>query len=170
MKYFFENRNRICVQKELNAKSEYIKWMKLILRRSKEIGKIEIPISAVIIDENGRCIGRGSNKRNSNNDPLGHAEIIALKQASLLKNDWRFNECQIITNLEPCTMCASVLIQARMGRVIYGAYDAKRGGLGGSIDLSKHKSSHHKMEVIGGILEEECKESLQVWFKNLRSL
>ena len=169
MKYFFENRNRICVQKELNAKSEYIKWMKLILRRSKEIGKIEIPISAVIIDENGRCIGRGSNKRNSNNDPLGHAEIIALKQASLLKNDWRFNECQIITNLEPCTMCASVLIQARMGRVIYGAYDAKRGGLGGSIDLSKHKSSHHKMEVIGGVLEKECKESLQVWFKNLRS-
>ena len=169
MKYFFENRNRICVQKELNAKSEYIKWMKLILRRSKEIGKTEIPISAVIIDENGRCIGRGSNKRNSNNDPLGHAEIIALKQASLLKNDWRFNECQIITNLEPCTMCASVLIQARMGRVIYGAYDAKRGGLGGSIDLSKHKSSHHKMDVIGGILEKECKESLQVWFKNLRS-
>ena len=122
MKYFFENRNRICVQKELNAKSEYIKWMKLILRRSKDIGKIEIPISAVIIDENGRCIGRGSNKRNSNNDPLGHAEIIALKQASLLKNDWRFNECQIITNLEPCTMCASVLIQARMGRVISVSY------------------------------------------------
>ena len=169
MKYFFENRNRICVQKELNPKSEYIKWMKFILRRSKVIGKIEIPISAVIIDENGRCIGRGSNKRNSNNDPLGHAEIIALKQASLLKNDWRFNECQIITNLEPCTMCASVLIQARMGRVIYGAYDPKRGGLGGSIDLSKHKSSQHKMEVIGGVLEEECKESLQVWFKNLRS-
>ena len=143
--------------------------MKFILRRSKEIGRIELPISAVVIDENGRCIGRGSNNRNSNNDPLGHAEIIALKQASLLKNDWRFNECQIITNLEPCTMCASVLIQARMGRVIYGAYDAKRGGLGGAIDLSKHKSSHHKMEVIGGILEKECKESLKVWFKNLRS-
>ena len=169
MKYFFENRNRICVQNEVNGNSEYIKWMKFILRRSSVIGNIEIPISAVIIDENGRCIGRGSNRRNSNNDPLGHAEIIALKQASLLKNDWRFNECQIITNLEPCTMCTSVLIQARMGRVIYGAYDAKRGGLGGSIDLSKHKSSHHKMEVIGGILEEECKEGLQVWFKNLRS-
>ena len=65
-------------------------------------------------------------------------------------------------------MCASVLIQARMGRVIYGAYDSKRGGLGGSIDLSKHESSHHKMEVIGGILEEECKENLQAWFKKLR--
>ena len=143
--------------------------MKFILRRSREVGNIELPISAVVIDERGRCIGRGSNNRNSNNDPLGHAEIIALKQASLVKNDWRFNECQIITNLEPCTMCTSVLIQARMGRVIYGAYDNKRGGLGGSIDLSKHKSSHHKMEVIGGILEEECKESLQLWFKKLRS-
>ncbi len=169
MKYLFEKRNRICVQKELNAKSEYIKWMKFILRRSKVVGNIELPISAVVIDEKGRCIGRGSNNRNSNNDPLGHAEIIALKQASLLKNDWRFNECQIITNLEPCTMCTSVLIQARMGRVIYGAYDAKRGGLGGAIDLSKHKSSHHNMEVIGGILEEECKENLQLWFKKLRS-
>ena len=141
--------------------------MKFILRRSKEVGNIELPISAVVIDEKGRCIGRGSNNRNSNNNPLGHAEIIALKQASLLKNDWRFNECQMITNLEPCTMCASVLIQARMGRVIYGACDTKRGGLGGSIDLSRHKSSHHKMEVIGGILEEECKESLQLWFKKL---
>ncbi len=143
--------------------------MKFILRRTKEVGNIELPISAVVIDQKGRCIGRGSNNRNSNNDPLGHAEIIALKQASLLKNSWRFNECQIITNLEPCTMCASVLIQARMGRVIYGAYDNKRGGLGGSIDLSKHKSSHHNMEVIGGILEKECKESLQLWFKKLRS-
>ena len=110
MKYFLENRNRICVQNEVNAKSEYIKWMRFILRRSKSIGMIEIPISAVIIDENGRCIGRGSNKRNSNNDPLGHAEIIALKQASLLKNDWRFNECQIITNLEPCTMLSLIHI------------------------------------------------------------
>ena len=148
---------------------KYINWMKFVLRRSKEVGKIELPISAVIIDEKGRCIGRGSNNRNLSKYPLGHAEIIALKQASLLKNDWRFSECTIITNLEPCTMCASALIQARMGKVIYGAYDKKRGGLGGSIDLSKHKSSHHKMEVIGGILEEECKISLKVWFKKLRS-
>ena len=148
---------------------DHIKWMKFILRRSDEVGKLELPITAVIIDENGRCIGRGSNKRNCNNDPLGHAEIIALRQASLVKSDWRFNECAIITNLEPCTMCASVLIQARMGKVIYGAHDKKRGGLGGSIDLSVHKSSHHKMKVIGGILEAECKQNLKLWFKNLRN-
>ena len=119
---------------------DYIKWMKFILRRSEEVGKVELPITAVILDEKGRCIGRGSNKREINNDPLGHAELIALKQASWIKNDWRFNECSIITNLEPCTMCAGALVQARMGQVIYGAEDNKRGGFGGTIDLSKHES------------------------------
>ena len=143
--------------------------MRFILRRSYEVGKYELPITAVIIDDRGRCIGRGSNKRNTNHDPLGHAELIALRQASLLKNDWRFNECVIITNLEPCTMCASALIQARVGGVIYGAFDNKRGGLGGSINLIEHKSSHHKMKVLGGVLEEECKMRLQLWFKKMRS-
>ena len=99
MKIFHENRNSI--QNKNNTNEEIIEWMKFILRRSYEVGKVELPISAVIIDERGRCIGRGTNKRNSNNDPLGHAEIIALKQASIVKNDWRFNECTIITNLEP---------------------------------------------------------------------
>ena len=157
------------IQNKIINHLDYIKWMKFILRRSDEVGKTELPIAAVIIDEKGRCIGRGSNKRETNNDPLGHAELIALRQASLIKNDWRFNECCIITNLEPCTMCASALIQARMGKVVFGAYDKKRGGLGGSIDLSEHKSAHHKMEIIGSILEEECIRVLQLWFKKLRT-
>ena len=169
MRYFFENGDSNLMLESPLHNSSYVRWMKLILKRSEVIGKYELPISAVIIDEKGRCIGRGSNRRNTSNDPLGHAELIALRQASLIKNDWRFNECMIITNLEPCTMCASTLIQARMGKVIYGASDQKRGGLGGSIDLSKHKSSHHKMEVIGGVLEEECKLIIKLWFKKLRS-
>ena len=169
MRYIFENVNsNYDQQKGINI-SKYSKWMSSILRRSKEIGKVELPISSIILDERGRIIGRGVNRRNINKDPLGHAEIMALRQASLIKNDWRFNECIIITNLEPCTMCASALIQARMGKVIFGAYDKKRGGLGGSIDLSMHKSSHHKMEVIGGILEKECSQILQLWFKKLRT-
>jgi len=168
MRYIFENGNsNKDLQKKTNN-SNYILWMNSILRRSKEIGKIELPICSIILDERGRCIGRGVNRRNINKDPLGHAEIMALRQASLIKNDWRFNECTIITNLEPCTMCSSALIQARMGKVIFGAYDKKRGGLGGSIDLSKHESAHHKMEIIGGILEEECSQILKIWFKKLR--
>ena len=148
---------------------EYIKWMKFILRRSDEVGKFELPITAVIIDEKGRCIGRGRNKRETNNDPLGHAELIALRQAAMIKNDWRFNECSIIINLEPCTMCAAALVQARMGKVIYGAEDNKRGGFGGTIDLSKHVSAHHKMNVIRGILNEECRNKIKLWFQKLRN-
>ena len=148
---------------------DYIKWMKFILRRSDEVGKKELPITAVIIDEKGRCIGRGSNKRETNNDPLGHAELIALRQAARIKNDWRFNECSIIINLEPCTMCAAALVQARMGQVIYGAEDDKRGGFGGTIDLSKHESAHHKMNIIKGILNQECKDKIKLWFKKLRN-
>ena len=156
-------------QEKIFTHLDYIKWMKFILRRSDEVGKFELPITAVIIDEKGRCIGRGSNKRETNNDPLGHAELIALRQAAMIKNDWRFNECSIIINLEPCTMCAAALVQARMGKVIYGAEDNKRGGFGGTIDLSKHVSAHHKMNVIRGILNEECRNKIKLWFQKLRN-
>ena len=147
---------------------EYIKWMKFILRRSDEVGKVELPISAVILDENGRCIGRGSNKREYNKDPLGHAELIALRQASFIKNDWRFNNCIIIINLEPCTMCAAALVQARMGKVIFGAIDKKRGGFGGTIDLSKHESAHHKMIVRGWVMKNEAQKLISNWFSQRR--
>ncbi len=168
--YERDPKNNIVGEKHLmNDRFKYIKWMEFILRRSEEVGTIELPISAVILDDKGRCIGRGSNNRETTKDPLGHAEIIALRQASLIKNDWRFNDCIIIINLEPCTMCAAALLQARMGKVIYGASDKKRGGLGGSIDLSKHESAHHKMEVTPGILKDECEKKLKLWFKNLRN-
>ncbi len=148
--------------------SNYEKWMKVALRRALEIGEFELPISALIIDEKGRCIGRGTNKRQINKDPLGHAELIALRQAAWIKNDWRFNDCVLIVNLEPCTMCAAALVQSRMGKVIFSTEDKKRGGLGGTIDLSKHKSAHHKMFVIKGIYEEESRKLLKDWFKRLR--
>ena len=159
----------INIQNKEITNLDYIKWMKSILRRSDEVGMVELPITAFIFDEKGRCIGRGSNKRETNNDPLGHAELIALRQAALIKNDWRFNECSIIVNLEPCTMCAAALVQARMGKVIYGAEDYKRGGFGGTIDLSNHESAHHKMNIIGGILGKDCKHVIKKWFKNLRN-
>ena len=95
MRYIFENGNS---HEDLHNKtnnSQYTSWMNSILRRSKEIGKVELPICSIILDERGRCIGRGVNKRNINKDPLGHAEIMALRQASLIKNDWRFNECTL---------------------------------------------------------------------------
>ena len=156
------------ITEEKNTYLKYSKWMKVVLRRAKVVGERELPISALIIDQNGRCIGRGSNKREMNKDPLGHAELIALRQAAWIKNDWRFNDCVMIVNLEPCQMCAGAIIQSRMGKVIFSANDFKRGGLGGTIDLSKHKSAHHKMEVISGVLEEESSKLIKNWFKKLR--
>ena len=139
------------------------------MRRAESVGEIELPIAALIIDQKGRCVGRGTNKRQINKDPLGHAELIALRQAAFLRQDWRFNDCIMLVNLEPCQMCAGALIQARMGIVIFAAKDEKRGGFGGSIDLSKHKSAHHRMEVINGIFEEESSILLKSWFKKLRN-
>ena len=144
-------------------------WMAKLLTRAKDLdSKCEIPVFAVVLDENGHCIGYGRNQRESKKDPLGHAELIALKQASLIKGDWRFNNCTLIVTLEPCPMCAGALIQARMGQVIYGAQDKKRGALGGTIDLSKHKSSHHNMIVKRGILDAESEFILKEWFKQRR--
>ena len=149
--------------------SIYNKWMRVVLRRAFEVGKFELPISALIIDEKGRCIGRGTNKRQLNKDPLGHAELIALRQAAWIKKDWRFNECVLIVNLEPCTMCAAALVQSRMGKVVYATSDDKRGGFGGTIDMSEHKSAHHKMLIVKGIYENESRQLLKDWFKKLRN-
>ena len=167
MKKSFIKKNYSEFRKE-TISYDYIKWMNVVLRRSDEVGKNELPITAIIIDSNGRCIGRGCNKRQINKDPLGHAELIALRQAAWIKNDWRFNDCIMLVNLEPCIMCAGAIVQARMGKIIYGAVDKKRGGFGGTIDLSKHISAHHKMEIVKGIKGDECKEKIQLWFKNLR--
>tara|TARA_B100000700_G_scaffold331075_1_gene461204 strand:+ start:3673 stop:4107 length:435 start_codon:yes stop_codon:yes gene_type:complete len=143
--------------------------MEYVIRRAKEVGNSgEVPVSAVILNQKGICIGFGSNNRQSKNNPLGHAELIALRQASLVKNDWRFNECTLIVNLEPCLMCASALIQARMGKVIFGATDPKRGGLGGTIDISKHKSAHHKLIIEKRVLELKASEQISNWFKEIR--
>ena len=157
------------ITEEKKTYLKYSKWMKVVLRRAQVVGETELPISALIIDQNGRCIGRGSNKREINKDPLGHAELIALRQAAWIKDDWRFNDCVMIVNLEPCQMCSGAIIQSRMGKVIFSANDFKRGGLGGTIDLSKHKSAHHKMEVISGILEKESSLLIKNWFKKLRN-
>ncbi len=141
-------------------------WMRRLLKRAELTGSQgEVPVSAIILNENGLCIGYGDNTRNKNKDPLGHAELIAIKQASLLLGDWRLNSCTLIVTLEPCPMCAGAIVQARIGQLIYGAYDPKRGAMGSVLDLSKNKSSHHKMIVRGGVMEEEASRQLRNWFK-----
>ena len=153
------------------SQQEKIKWMTRLLSKAQLVGKRgDVPIAAVILDKRGRCIGYGGNRREAMKDPLGHAELVALRQASWINNDWRFNDCTLIVNLEPCPMCAGALIQARMGKIIYGSKDPNRGALGGTINLAEHKSAHHKMIIEKGLMEEESKKIIVDWFKDKRLL
>jgi tRNA(adenine34) deaminase len=129
----------------------------------------EIPVAAVVLDPEGRAIGWGSNRRHEQQDPLGHAELVALARAARLRGSWRFQDCTLVVTLEPCPMCAGALIQARMGRVVYGAGDPKRGALGGCLDLSKDPSAHHAMTVVAGVRQAEASEQLGAWFRRRRS-
>ena len=151
------------------SQQEKINWMKRLLSKAKLIGeKGEVPIAALILDNKGRCIGYGGNRRETFKDPLGHAELVALRQASWINNDWRFNDCTLIVNLEPCPMCAGALIQARMGKIIYGSEDPKRGALGGTMNLAEHKSAHHRMLIEGGVMEKESRKIIVDWFQDKR--
>jgi tRNA(adenine34) deaminase len=153
----------------LHAVQEHEIWMGRLLRRAAQVGEIgEIPVAAVVLDEQGRAVGWGVNRRQREQRPLGHAELMALEQAARLRGDWRFNDCSLIVTLEPCPMCAGALVQARMGRVIFGAHDAKRGALGGCLNLATDPSAHHHMDVVGGVLEPDCRSALERWFRQRR--
>ena len=143
--------------------------MKVLLARASANGYSgEVPVAAVILDERGRCIGHGRNRRERCQDPLGHAELVALSQAAAIRSDWRFNPCTLLVTLEPCPMCAGALVQARMGTVVFGASDRKRGGLGGCLDLAKDASAHHHMRVVGPWMQDQAAEQLESWFRQRR--
>jgi tRNA(adenine34) deaminase len=146
-------------------------WMDRLLRLAEVVGERgEIPVAAALLDENGRCLGWGSNRRHRQADPLGHAELLALRQAAAGRGDWRFNACTLLVTLEPCPMCAGALIQSRVGTVVFGAHDPKRGGLGGSLDLARHGSAHHRMQVVGGVRGEVASRQLEAWFRRRRQI
>jgi tRNA(adenine34) deaminase len=143
--------------------------MDRLLRRAERVGQSgEIPVAAVLLDGGGRALGWGSNRRETDADPLGHAELLALRQAAAARRSWRFNDCTLLVTLEPCPMCAGALIQARVGTVVFGAADLKRGGLGGCLDLAGDPSAHHHMRVIGGVRGEEASRQLEEWFRGRR--
>jgi len=144
-------------------------WMERLLRLAAQAGQRgEVPVAAVVLDPKGLAIGWGCNRREASQDPLGHGELQALAQAARLRQDWRFNQHTLLVTLEPCPMCAGALVQARMGRVVYGASDPKRGALGSCLDLSLSPTAHHQMEVIAGVKEEACRLQLQEWFQQKR--
>lgn len=126
----------------------------------------EVPVGAVVV-KNGEIVGSGYNKRENLLSPLAHAEIEAIHEASKNLGTWRLTDCDLYVTLEPCPMCAGAIINARISRVFYGAYDSKAGSFGSLCDLSVIKYNSVP-EIHGGILEDECKEILSNFFESLR--
>jgi tRNA(adenine34) deaminase len=124
----------------------------------------DVPVGAVILDPNGRMIGIGSNRRELLNDPVGHAEIVAIKSAARALGNWRLDGCTMVVTLEPCAMCAGAIQQARIAKVVFGAWDEKAGAAGSVIDILRDPRALHKVEVVAGFKEEESAKLLKDFF------
>jgi tRNA(adenine34) deaminase len=127
----------------------------------------EVPVGAVVVI-GGEVVGRGSNSPISSNDPTAHAEINAIRQSGVKMGNYRLAGATIYVTLEPCAMCVAAIAHARISRVVFGAYDEKSGALGGAFDLAGEKGLHHRMEVNGGLLANECGELLKRFFAGRR--
>ena len=144
------------------------KYMKAALKQAeKAIALGEVPIGAVIV-ENGRIIGRGYNRRNTDHTTLAHAEITAIRKANRKVGDWRLEGCTLYVTLEPCQMCAGALVQSRIDRVVIGAPSFKSGCGGTLLNILQNSEFNHQVVVDQGLMQEECTQILQRFFKDLR--
>ena len=127
----------------------------------------EVPIGAVI-EHKGEIIGRGYNRRNTEKNPLMHAEIIAINEAAKVIGDWRIEDCTMYVTVEPCPMCSGAIVQARIPKVVFGTHNAKAGCGGSIINLLQMEKLNHRCEVVSGIMEDECRDMMKMFFKRLR--
>jgi tRNA(adenine34) deaminase len=144
-------------------------WMETAFALAEEAAaEGEIPVGAVIVDAGDRIIGRGRNRRESG-DPLGHAEIFAIREAAQAIGDWRLEGTTMYVTLEPCAMCAGALVNARVARLVFGAFDPKAGFCGSLGNLVQDPRLNHRLAVEGGFMEERSRALLQRFFRELRT-
>lgn len=149
---------------------EYIEAMAkaIELARVAKSTSGDVPVAAIILNNKGEVISTGVNQRELQNNPIAHAEIVAIQKAANALGDWRLDGCTLIVTLEPCAMCAGAIAQARIPRLVFGAWDPKAGAVGSQWDLLRDPRQLHKLEVISGILEKECSDLLGQFFNELR--
>ncbi|MGV8909537.1 MAG: nucleoside deaminase [Propionicimonas sp.] len=128
----------------------------------------DVPIGAVVLGPDGVVLAAAHNERELTNDPSAHAEVLALRRASEALGSWRLEDCTLVVTLEPCTMCAGALVLARVGRLVFGAYDPKAGAVASLWDVVRDPRLNHRVEVVGGIAEDECGELLRTFFAGHR--
>lgn len=144
--------------------------MRIALERAKfgETASGDVPVGAVMLNGKNELIAMGNNQRELLRDPLGHAEMIAIRSAARSLGSWRLEECTLVVTLEPCAMCAGAILQSRVGRVVFGAWDEKAGAVGSMWDLLRDPRSLHKTEVVSGVLQDECAGLLTEFFSKQR--
>lgn len=128
----------------------------------------DVPVGSLIVNDQGEIIGVGENLREKNNDPTAHAEIVAIKNAAQKIGNWRLDDLTMVVTLEPCAMCAGAIVQTRMKRLVFGAFDEKAGAVGSVWDVVRDTRALTKIEVISGVLEKECAQVLTKFFKGKR--
>ena len=143
-------------------------YMKEALKQAKKAYLLgEVPIGCVIVYQ-GKIIGRGYNRRNTDKNTLSHAEITAINKASRRIGDWRLEECTLYVTLEPCQMCAGAIVQARIPEVVMGCMNPKAGCAGSVLNILEMPQFNHQVSVTRGILEQECSDMLKTFFTELR--
>ena len=128
----------------------------------------DVPVGAVILNENNVIISQGCNKREDLDDPTAHAEIVAIRAATQSLGTWRLDGCTLVVTLEPCAMCAGAIAQSRISTLVFGAFDEKAGAVGSMWDLLRDPRSLHKVEVRSGVMADESSKILQDFFQNQR--
>lgn len=128
----------------------------------------DVPVGAIVVDSAGAIIARATNRREADQDPTAHAEVLALRAAAAAKGTWRLDDCTLIVTLEPCAMCAGAIVGARLGSLIFGAFEPKTGHVGSVHDTLRDPMVLHRTAARGGVLREECEEQLAQFFSHLR--
>jgi tRNA(adenine34) deaminase len=144
--------------------------MRLALAEAAEVARpadpddADVPVGAVVLDAAGAVIARARNRREAGQDPTAHAEILAIRDAARALGQWRLTGCTLVVTLEPCTMCAGAITNARLDRLVYGAEDPKAGAVGSLWDVVRDPRLTHRPEVLGGVLAEDCAAPLRDFF------
>ncbi|MEP7036519.1 MAG: nucleoside deaminase [Actinomycetota bacterium] len=128
----------------------------------------DVPVGALVLSPAGEVLGAGRNLREASGDPTAHAEVVAIRAAASALGGWRLQDCTLVVTLEPCAMCAGALMLARIGRLVLGAWDPKAGACGSVWDLVRDRRATHRVEVIGGVREQECSKILLDFFAGHR--
>ena len=128
----------------------------------------DVPVGALIVNEAGEIVSFGKNEREKDNDPTAHAEILAIRRAGEKLGSWRLDDLTLVVTLEPCVMCAGAILQSRIKRLVFGAFDQKAGAVGSSLDVIRDVRALSKVEVVSGVLEDECAKLLTDFFATKR--